>query len=99
MNEFTVENDNYMLEEYGVNEDWHKHHTITNRNQQGCGCIYCQALSKYVNTKMSAHRLRKRLDNWDYVYDSIKDAEATQQLAALEKEWPILKKSQESNQG
>lgn len=53
--------------EYGVNEDWHKHHTISGPYDKGCGCFYCQMFHRYVSTKISAHRLRRRIDNYDYM--------------------------------
>lgn len=80
-----------LRETYGVNEDWHEHCKISNPIQQGCGCEYCKALSHYIQVKFMAHRLKKRLDNWDYVYDSVRDARATENLFALETEWPRLR--------
>lgn len=78
-------------EEYGINEDWHRLHTITGPYAQGCGCVYCQALARYVQVKVLAHRVRSRLDRWDYVYDADEDKRATQQLEQLTEEWQKLR--------
>lgn len=35
----------------------------------GCHCDYCQALSRYVMTKMSAQRLKRRIEHSEYEND------------------------------
>lgn len=77
-----------LRQQYGVDEDWHKHHTINSPNIRGCGCVYCVALARYVNTKVSAHRLRRRLDDWYWQMPAPTDH---RQLQELENEWPKLR--------
>lgn len=77
--------------ENGINEDWHKYHQIVGPHDRGCGCIYCTIFHRYVSTKMSAHRLRRRIDAYDYMcrpYDGPVDFK---HLNSLEKEWRTLK--------
>jgi len=80
-----------LREEYNVNEDWHKHFTISGPYVKGCGCVYCNALVRYVMTKISAHRLRKRIDNLDWCMQSYDIPQGIEQLRLLEKEWPQLR--------
>jgi hypothetical protein len=83
-------------ERYGVNEDWHKLHKIGNPVDKGCGCMYCQAVHRYVSAKVSHHRLRRRLDDWDYMYRPYETPESLRQLRLLENEWPELRKIKEN---
>ena len=76
--------------EYGVNEDWHRQHTIVGPYDRGCGCLYCEAFHRYVRTKISAHRLRRMIDNCDYRCYPFDPADY-KQLRALEAEWVRLK--------
>lgn len=80
---------------YGVNEDWHKHHKISNQYSRGCGCLYCQVVQRYVATKISAHRLRKRIDDDYYVLRPTIDTAPLEHLKLLENEWPELRKRKE----
>lgn len=79
---------------YGVNEDWHKHHKTGGLYDRGCGCIYCIAISRYVQTKVAAHRLKRRIDD-DYMYNPHDFPEQLKQLSQLEKEWPRLREIKE----
>lgn len=81
-----------LRQKYHVNEDWHKRDTITGPRQQGCGCVYCVALARYVNTKISAHRLRKRMDDW-YWQMPQDGPMGLKQLHELEDEWPKLREA------
>ena len=76
--------------DYGVNEDWHRLHTQTGPSDRGCGCFYCQTFHRYVSTKMSAHRLRRRIDNYDYMCRPYEPTDYSH-LRELEKEWVRLK--------
>jgi len=80
-----------MRIEYGVNEDWHQHHTIEGMNDRGCGCLYCQTFHRYVNTKVSAHRLRRRIDDYDYMCRPYEGSTDYKTLSDLEKEWVRLR--------
>jgi len=75
----------------GIKEDWHKNHKITGPYDRGCGCKYCQALHHYIATKMSAHRLRRRIDAYDYTCRPYENTMGYEQLKQLEKEWPKLR--------
>jgi hypothetical protein len=77
--------------QYGVNEDWHAHHKISNQYDRGCGCIYCQAMHRYISTKISAHRLRRRIDDLNFMYNPYDTPQGLQHLQELEKEWPKLR--------
>ena len=79
----------------GVNEDWHKHHRIEGEHSKGCGCTYCIALHLYIKGKISAHRMRRRLDSYNYVSSPYEDL-GYNQLHELEKEWPELREKKEN---
>lgn len=76
--------------EYGVNEDWHRQNIPTGAHDRGCGCFYCETFHRYVSTKMSAHRLRRRIDNYDYMCRPYEPTDYSH-LRALEEEWVRLK--------
>lgn len=76
-------------EEYGVNEDWHKHNSA-GLHSRGCGCVYCETLHRYVSTKVSAHRLRRRIDNYDYMCRPYEPTDYSK-LKLLEQEWVRLR--------
>jgi hypothetical protein len=78
-------------EEYGVNEDWHKHY-VPGLHSRGCGCLYCETLHRYVVTKVSAHRLGRRLDNYDYTCRPYDNPTGYTHLKQLNTEWVRLKK-------
>jgi hypothetical protein len=77
-------------QEIGVNEGWHQNHRIVGLYNRGCGCLYCNTVHLYISTKVSAHRLRRRIDDYDWCRPAI-DTQATQQLRLLEQEWPHLR--------
>ena len=77
-------------EQYGVNEDWHRHHRINGPHERGCGCAYCNALSRYIVTKVSAHRLQRILDNSDYMCRPY-DPTDYRHLKELQEEWVRLR--------
>jgi len=81
-----------LRQKYHVNEDWHKHDSISGPQQQGCGCVYCVALARYLNTKVAAHRLRKRLDDWYWQMPQDNSIDL-KQLQSLEEEWPRLREA------
>jgi hypothetical protein len=81
-----------LRRKFHVNEDWHKRDSITGPQQQGCGCVYCAALARYVNTKIAAHRLRKRLDDWYWLMPQ-DNLTGLEQLHKLEVEWPKLREA------
>lgn len=76
--------------EYGVNEDWHRQNVPTGPHDRGCGCFYCETFHRYVSTKMSAHRLRRKIDNYDYMCRPYESMDYSH-LRALEEEWVRLK--------
>jgi hypothetical protein len=78
--------------EYGVNEDWHRHHTIVGPIDRGCGCVYCETFHRYVSTKISAHRLRRRIDDYDYMCRPYEGHVDYQHLSLLGEEWVRLRK-------
>jgi hypothetical protein len=77
---------------YNVNLEWHRNKK--NRISlygNGCGCQVCQIMHRYVATKVSAHRLHRRLYDWDWCGPIYDDPSSVQQLQMLEKEWPKLR--------
>lgn len=80
-----------LREVYGVNEDWHKLHKSPTLNTRGCGCAYCTAVHKYVIAKVSAHRQRRRMDSYDYIFHPYDSTEDYRLLKQLEVEWRELR--------
>jgi hypothetical protein len=76
--------------EYGVNEDWHRNHTPIGPYDRGCGCVYCETFHKYVSTKISAHRMRQRIDNYDYMCRPYEPTDY-KHLKLLREEWIRLR--------
>lgn len=76
---------------YGVDEDWHARHKISGLYDRGCGCAYCQAVHRYVSTKITAHRTQRRLDRYDYMLHPHDNFLGFEQLKMLNKEWPKLR--------
>lgn len=76
---------------YGVNEDWHRQNKTCGLYDQGCGCAFCKALHRYVSTKVSAHRLQRRLDDYDYMCRPYEFTEPYRHLKLLSEEWPRLR--------
>jgi hypothetical protein len=87
---FIRENQSDLRKQLGVNEDWHKHHCIDGPSARGCGCAYCTLWHRYVSTKVSAHRLRRKIDD-DYMYNPYDNPASVKHLHELEKEWPELR--------
>jgi hypothetical protein len=81
---------------YGVNEDWHRQHKIAGLYDKGCGCAYCLAVHRYVNVKVSAHRLQCRIDAYDYMCRAYETPESLHHLRRLEEEWPRLRQIKET---
>lgn len=80
-----------LRQSFGVNEDWHKLHKVMGLYDRGCGCYYCQAVHKYVTTKVKAHRLQRRLDSYDYMLRPYDTPEDSKTLKELNKEWRQLR--------
>lgn len=78
-------------ERYGVNEGWHQTHKTPGLYDKGCGCAYCLAVNYYTRVKVSAHRLQRRLDDFDYMCRPYDTSESFRHLQSLRTEWPRLR--------